>query len=266
MIVMLMNNDKMPTHFFVGHTAFGFWKFAMIELRSNLKWRNTIMAWFENEKHKHLQTHRENKKHRFPHVILRKSDRRQYYHKICYNVYLSPSRRRNRLFFCESKRKKNALTVPVNQWIFRWIRRSHWHFQYEFPSIAIRFETTASHPSLAILLFYLLDGNEEEGKFKTKLYLNSISFVFFMQKRSASMVGCWYGVSNPSAIVLNLFSTLNGMNVLADWRSPFIEKIILYFVRICLNNHTIGNKVQFQRNYCIDSHSICLFVCRSVLL
>lgn len=61
MIVMLMNNDKMPTHFFVGHIAFGFWKFAMIELRSNLKWRNTIMAWFENEKHTHLQTHRENK-------------------------------------------------------------------------------------------------------------------------------------------------------------------------------------------------------------
>lgn len=123
MIVMLMNNDKMPTHFFVGHTAFGFWKFAMIELRSNLKWRNTIMAWFENEKHTHLQTHRENKntenkkKHRFPHVILRKSDRRQYYHKICYNVYLSPSRRRNRLFFpARAKEKKciHSTSQPVN--------------------------------------------------------------------------------------------------------------------------------------------------------
>lgn len=67
---------------------------AVIELRCNLEWCNTIMAGVVQKK-KHMARWWLGFPHGFCAAYFIQWDRRQYYHKIGNNVCLSPSWRRN---------------------------------------------------------------------------------------------------------------------------------------------------------------------------
>lgn len=280
---MLMNNDKMPIRFYMRSAPMhsdSENKFAMIELRHNLKWCNTITgsSWKTTKCADFLMLFLLNKT--AGNIII----------KIGYNVCLSPSWRRNQILsthywqsFCLAQSFDTFFFICSSLLFILFGFR--WHFQFQF--LLIRLHTVniftwnwLAHVSLSlrpfhththtILLYFIFlsflpfERLLSVWHMKQEIYLNSISFSLSTNAMLLDDAPLIHHASNRQLFWICF--------EFAKWHECSIRLTFTFYRKsyflcahcfFCLDRQSIGNTVRFHRNY----HRFCerelrSYICR----